>query len=547
MADGGVTTAVQARAPVPAAAPSRATTRLGRVRVRTATLLLATFAVSRAVYWLLGVRFDASAISGRQGTGLLQLLDVRLLRTDLASSIWHLHSQPPLFNLYCGVLLHLPAGSRAPVAWLSFMGIGLLLVASTHQLLRELGATSFVATAVAVLVAVSPTYELYENFLFYAYPSAAFLTASGWMCARFLRTRQLRWGVGFTSTVTVVALTNSTYELPWVALAAAALVIVCWRAMGRRVLLALLPLLVFVGWLLRTEAMFGTFTTSSWLGMNLSNLTVRPAQQHGQLGPLEAQGTLDRYAGTEPWQPVSYYVPARDPAPHPTGIPALDLPTNENGQPNLNNSVYLQVSSRLLADDLRYIRARPGQYLSNATVGAMVWFAPPDQYAVVYRDWRHVRFLTDTVDRVVGWQPADGVDTTFADYGVTLRHPEAAQLSYSSLLEYTVLLLCTPAVVALRRRRLGAARVGALVFVWATIVYAFVLTSLVDVGENNRFRVELGALPFALSVVVGLELIRILVSRARRRRPPPAHARRARAEEGDPEVRIDHGVHAAPG
>jgi hypothetical protein len=59
-----------------------------------------SFGASRAAAYAAGVRFDSSPLAF-----CWQLVDPDLLRTRLLESLFYLHGQPPLFNLYLGVLL----------------------------------------------------------------------------------------------------------------------------------------------------------------------------------------------------------------------------------------------------------------------------------------------------------------------------------------------------------------------------------------------------------------------------------------------------------
>src|SRR5262245_45155580 len=82
--------------------------------VRTPALvagLLFVFSTVEAIYHAFGVRFHASPLNE-----FWELLDPKLLQTDLVRSIWYLHSQPPLFNLSVGIVLKL-AGSHAAAAF----------------------------------------------------------------------------------------------------------------------------------------------------------------------------------------------------------------------------------------------------------------------------------------------------------------------------------------------------------------------------------------------------------------------------------------------
>ena len=126
----------------PRTSPTRSASEPGRPRNRgpahPIAVLVVCFAASRAGFWLAGVRMDFTPLT----LGSEQLLAVRLLKGQLLTSVWYLHSQPPLFNLYCGLLLHLPTAIQITVAWVSFMAIGLVLVIATYLLLIGSGSPS---------------------------------------------------------------------------------------------------------------------------------------------------------------------------------------------------------------------------------------------------------------------------------------------------------------------------------------------------------------------------------------------------------------------
>ena len=89
-------------------------------------LLLVVFGLvilSRVGYQIAGVRFDASSLPW-----FWQYVDPVLLRFNLAESLWYLHSQPPAFNAFLGVVVGLFTGREALVfsIFYLFVGIGLL-------------------------------------------------------------------------------------------------------------------------------------------------------------------------------------------------------------------------------------------------------------------------------------------------------------------------------------------------------------------------------------------------------------------------------------
>ncbi len=62
-----------------------------------AVIVVLAFIISRVLYYCLGVRFDTIPLFYAW-----QFLDVNLLQNRLIESVFYLHSQPPLFNLFLG-------------------------------------------------------------------------------------------------------------------------------------------------------------------------------------------------------------------------------------------------------------------------------------------------------------------------------------------------------------------------------------------------------------------------------------------------------------
>lgn len=495
-----VTTTEEVRAPAAVARGPRGRP-AGRIPL---VVLLAGFAASRLGYALAGVRFDATFLGGRHGHAAWQLLDLGLLRHDLLTSVWHLHSQPPLFNLYAGALLKLPAGLERPVAAATFLAFGLVLAVSCYLLLVEVRVPRWVALVLSVAVMASPQAILYENWFFYAYPSAALVTLSALLLARYVRTRAASYGLGFFAAASAVVLLNSTFQVEWLVVALAVVVTGLRRHWRAVLAVAAVPLLVVVAWYAKDAAMFATYTTSSWLGMNLTRTTLSRAPLP-QLRSLVRSGALTPIALLHPFGPVRAYKP-RFVSSAPTGVPALDQTTKASGQANLNNLAYVEVARLYLHDDLAWIAHDPASYAYNVTLAARMFALPPDQYAPVEANRKSIAAAANLYDRFVLLQPrTDLRDAAFLVRRGPAPGPNGAQLPWGTLAVGALALLGAP-VLAWRRRRSDRALSTTLAYVWLTVAYSFVVTSLVELGENNRFRFELGPLPLvaATAVVVAL-------------------------------------------
>jgi hypothetical protein len=520
-ADPGATTAVRDAPPDPdpVATPVEAGRRQrprgldARPGVPVVVLVVA-YALSRVAAALAGVRYDDSVIRGTPLTDMWQLLDVRLLKDDLITSVWHLNSQPPLFNLYCGMLLKLPGGARRPVEVACSLVLGLTMVLCAYLVLVELRVPRWAALAVTlVYVVASPAYLLYENWLNYAYPTAAFGTLAAWCLVRYLRTSRARFGVGFFGAYAVIVLLDSTYQVEWFLLAGVVVLVVLrhrWRAV---LAVAAVPVVLVATWTVKDYVQFGTTTTSSWLGMNLARSVLYRAPA-GQIAALQRQGRMNAVASVPPFAGPRVYSPryvraAADP------VPAVGELYKSDGATNFNNPLYIAVSSLYLHDDLAWIRAHPHEYADDVLNAVGVWMVGTDQNFTDSVNWPSVRTYARAYDRVVEWQPVQDPAPGFVVFSRGWHRP--AWLSGQAMAVYALAVVGAP-VLAWRRRRTDPALAGTLAVLWWTTVYAFATSSMIEIGENERFRSELGPVPTIVAVVVVTAVVRAGWSRWRRGR-----------------------------
>jgi hypothetical protein len=477
-------------------------------------LLAVAYAISRVWAAFAGVRYDDSVLRGTPLTDMWQLLDVRLLRHDLIDSVWHLNSQPPLFNLYCGFLLKLPTGLRRPAEVVCALALGLAMVVCAYLVQVELAVPRVAALVVTlVTVVASPAYLLYENWLNYAYPTAAFGTVGAWCLIRFLRTGRVRFGLGFFAGYAAIVLTDSTYQVEWLLVAAVPVVVVLRHRWRTVLAVAAVPVLLVAGWYVKDYVQVGTTTTSSWLGMNLARSIFyrAPADQVAELqhqGRKNALASIPPFAGPEVYSPR--YVTAQ-----PSTVAAVGALHKADGATNFNNPLYVRVSALYLHDDLAWIGAHPHEYADDVLNSLGVWFVGTDQNFTGSVNWPATRAYARVYDRVVEWQPTQDPAPGLVVFARGWHRP--AWLSGQALAVYALALVGAP-VLAWRRRRSDPALAGTLAVLWWTTAYALATSSLVEIGENERFRAELGPIPTIVAVVVATAVVRAAWSRWGRRR-----------------------------
>jgi len=480
-------------------APTRADGRATRRQDRRAVGLVGVVAlVSHMATWAAGVSIPATVLGpGEPGLDYQSwhLLPLDLLHHDLGQSLLHLDSQPPLFNLATAVLYRLPM--HLFWARLGMVAFATSLALAACGLLVELGIGRRVSVGVVIVfVVLDPAQLLYPTWYFYGLPTAAVLTFAAWAATRWVRTRRLLPGIVFWWLVALVVLTNSAFQIYGFLIAAVPLLVVL-RRQWRSVLVAALPPLLVVGaWYANDAVQFGTFTTSSWTGMNMARITTG-LDTRADLTQLVDQHVLTPLALVRPFYPLGAYG-ALGHAP-PTGIPALDVPT-KLVTPNLNNIAYVAISKQFLTNDLHWVEHRPRLYAEHITEGIRIWLLPADQTpAVASLPVWPLHGWTGFYDHWVMLQtrPDPGADraAVFGDIAPTL-----ANVSWTLVVQQVLALVVLP-VVAWRHRRRDPARAAAAGWIWIVTGVLTLTTSLLEVGENNRFRFELGALPLVGAVV----------------------------------------------
>lgn len=524
-APGPTTTAPTATATVgpagPGTAPGDGRRRPWRLSDPRVALLALTalYALAQIAFAVAGVHRNATAAD----VGYLsqQALPKFILKASMVQSIFYLHSQPPLFNLELGILLHLPYAVQGAVLEVLDLALGLGMVLGAYLLLRELTVPWWLCLAVGAVVAVDPVTALYQYWLYFTYPSGVLVTWAAFFCVRFVRTRRIGWAAGFFASTSVLVLLNSSFELPWLVVALA--IVVFWGRMRWRQVAVLggVALVLVGGWYVKNAVVFGTYTTSSWLGMNLAKITTEPGTSEPRLRQLVHEGEVSRLALVAPFSPLRDYQPILAAegvhiTGRPKGIPALDVAMKNPFTPNLNDYAYITISSLYLKDDLRFIAHDPGRYLRNVGDAVELWFVPADQYAELAQNRAHVSGYATLFDRVVDWQPTSRALVVPQFWKVS-----AGEMSLRVVLTYLVALAGAPFVAWWERRRRPWVTAG-LAFVWLTTVYVFVLSNLLELGENNRFRVDLGVLPTVGALVVVVAVVRRIGERRARAAPPEA-------------------------
>ena len=439
-----------------------------------AKVILGVFLLSRIIVALFGIQMDYGALYRNW-----QYLDVQTLHDDLLGGLWYDHTQPPLFNFLLGIVVR-STGKFAPAVFT--LGLKLITLLNTWLLLRigkrlmpapSAGHPSIrhLPLIISLLYLLSPATILFENELFYTSFISLMFLISAFSLLSLQQTIDWKHTAGFLIPLLAIAMTRSMYHLVWLLVIVTAMIGFYRKkaGLGRLVTGGSLILLLAGGWYLRNYLLFGNFSSSTWMGMNLARNVYHDA-------PTTDSSDI---ASVEPFSPISAYKPWLSPADTArfSGVGGRDLHEEMKNDSFINekHAAYITVSRLYMESCKRQVRAHPTRFLSNIAQSAVIFFAPATRYSVNEYMAKKIRYY-------------DLLYSFNLSHFATGKQQRRIALTLSAIPKLLIYLL----VFGWWCRRIIRSRsIDALTaFIFLVMAYVFCLSSVFEHYENMRFRYE---------------------------------------------------------
>lgn len=324
--------------------------------IRPALLITLVFVVSRVIFYLAGVRFDLTPLNG------IQMIDPVLLKENLLQSLFYLHGQPPLFNLFVGIVLKLFPESYPAVFHGLFMLTGYFIALGVYALLRRFKVSEGLAVTFTCFFILNPACILYENWLMYSYFILAMMCWSAVFLHRYLSQYHGRDILVFFILTAGLVLTYSTFHLVWFILSVCLLLVFVKAKRKQIITAAIIPLVLITALYFKNFVMFGSFTTSkAWMAFNLLEMSAKNV-------PPDTVEQLFREGKIKTYDP--YFVEK-------TGIPILDqIIKPSTGELNWHSKQAL-VNSDIDIQNTRFlIKNYPQSYRESIVRAYKIYFFP---------------------------------------------------------------------------------------------------------------------------------------------------------------------------
>lgn len=461
--------------------------------------LLIIFAASRAAAYGFGVRYDTSPLYW-----FFQILDPVHLQTNLWQSLFYLHSQPPGFNFLIGLALTCTHGSAFFIFRTVYLLIGLFMVLGFFFILEKLRISRYISVPLTIFFMISPPVILFENWLFYTYPTALMLLASGIFL--YLYFEQHTWPhlALFFIMLGAIIIMRSLFTIVWFLIMLIGVALHARKNITHILICALFPFLCVICLHLKNQLIFQQPTLSSWLGMNfikmVSTVPQKTIDAHIERGEVPAIARVKPFGAPEEYSEFALFDTT-------TGIPVLDTWYKTSGFPNYNHIGYVSVSRQYLHAAQFLIQKYP-QHYGLSVIKACYAYMRPSCDSIIFRGNNRARlhgWITVYQDYLLGDFLKHIWHTTY-----TNRLGQQRMVHINFLYIFIPLLYIWCFVNALRphRTHLRKADVVFLQFIAFNIVYVTVVGNLIDVSENMRFRFLLVPFTYVLLALLLNTLIK---------------------------------------
>lgn len=417
----------------------------------------------------------------------MQYLDPLLLKDDLAQSLFYLHSQPPLFNGFLGVVL-----KQSPTPSLSyeilFHTAGIIICLSFYGILSYLGINWVISLFITVAFMLNPTLILYEHLLYYSYFEVLFVSLSLFSFIRWCREKKIADVLLFWTSLLCLCGIRSVFHPLFILATSISLTSYLWfwikdKQFAKMLFLAsLLALAPLTALCIKNFLVFGFFGTSSWDGMNLwtkangfASEQLEDLHRRGIVSSLAVKAELRTFQ-----QPIGTYYKESELKNIPCHHPADCNQFKSTGYPNFNHSGFIALSKQLRKDARAIIFYNPVQFIfyTLGSYSLTLWHSSDSVHALLDNNMEVVKKM-EKIYR-------------FLYFGFLGVESKLDKRMWDRTIIITILFTIVyfgTLVHALRRDDYSLAGIKLFcLFCLLIHVYTIAVSSIIEFGENNRFR-----------------------------------------------------------
>ena len=338
--------------------------------------LLVLFIISRILLInLADVRFEYDWVFQ-----MWHFIDIELLKNKLLESVYYFHYQPPIFNLFLGIIHKQSLISPKVILQLFFYSLTFFMGVIMFCMSKRAGSKDIISYFLVTLFFLFPETIIYENWPIYTWTSS-FLLVFGFYCLdNYVKGKEDRQLHLFFLSQLVLILTRSAFHpvfyITWF------LYLLFTLKQNRLKVLKtfMIYFSVFVLISLKNLYEFGFFGVGSGLGFSLYKIAPKVSQE--QLN--QKKMNVDPIFNIVPVRSVSTYgLRDKKIPPRFQKIEILNKEFKstlgqftEEFSVNLGHYHYLELAKRYQSSAIQIIKGYPGEYLKRVFRGTIMFFKP---------------------------------------------------------------------------------------------------------------------------------------------------------------------------
>ena len=454
------------------------------------------FIISRVLLIkFLGVKFEYDWIFQ-----MWHFIDIELLKNKMLESIYYFHYQPPLFNLFLGLIHKQSFISPSVLLQAFFYSLTYLMGVLIFILSQKIGNKNIISFLVTVLFYSFPETIIYENWPIYTWTSSFLLIFSFYCLDSFVVNKKSSYLHLFFSSQLILILTRSAFHPIFFIFWFFYLLIVLKEARLRLTKIFIIYFSFFLIICFKNFYEFGFFGLGSGLGFSLYKISPKVTLTENRKKDLN----LDPVFNIVPVRSISTY--GFDDKNIPSKFSQIDILNrefkstlgqfSEEFSVNLGNFHYLDISKRYQKSAIAMIKNFPVEYLKRVLRGMIMFFKPTWDHGFGVSD--NAQTLKPLINIITFHQIRLEIESVFVSS--EKPWPLKTEIPFSSYLFIPIFYLITLFSI-IKLQLFNRRNIQYMFFVYC-LVYLISVSNLIELAENDRYRVMIDPLVYLVAVVV---------------------------------------------